>query len=94
MSSDNEDNNKSCDITDEEFNDTFKTSTINKTDDETSCITKEKEDIEEFELGNGNLHFLPAKFNFTRKASVDVYFDSNIEKEIEKERINCKIIYI
>ena len=46
MSSDNEDNNKSCDITDEEFNDTFKTSTINKTDDETSCITKEKEDIE------------------------------------------------
>lgn len=34
----------------------------------------------QFELGNGNLHFLPANIEYTGHTNVDVYFDPLIKK--------------
>ena len=33
-----------------------------------------------FELGNGNIHFLPAKIQYTGYTNVDVYFDPLIKQ--------------
>jgi hypothetical protein len=33
-----------------------------------------------FELGNGNIHFLPAKIHYTGFTNVDVYFDPIIKE--------------
>ena len=38
----------------------------------------------DFEIGNGNFHFLPAKINHTGHCQVNVYFDSLIEKKQNK----------
>jgi len=51
---------------------------------------KNKNDNNKFEMANGNLHFLPAKLNYSRKASVDIYFETNIEIETEKSKRGCK----
>lgn len=56
--------------------------------DSISVDTKVNKNEDKFHLGNGNLHFLPAKFNFSKSAKVDVYFETNIEKVNGK--MSCK----
>ncbi len=61
------------------------------TENDTKIKDKEKDKVNEhlFQLGNGNLYFLPAKLNATKRASVDRFFEVNIEKESESSRKNC-----
>ena len=48
-------------------------------DNKTETFAMNGKDINHFELGNGNVHFLPGKLNYTGYTNVDVFFDPLIK---------------
>jgi hypothetical protein len=52
--------------------------------EEPPVIEKQSKNCKKFEIGNGNLHFLPVKISHSGHSRVDVFFDSLIENRSGK----------